>query len=244
MFLADVRAQNLNLGLYGNQSDDTFPYDAPVRDVTIEALINNKDNDEYLLHHFNVEGIVTARFGAHVWLEDESREHGIFLFAHYNNFNLDLTPGNKVRLNGAQFYHNGKPYDSSFLTDYGNIDIEVLSENNDHDPSSINIDAIEPTHSNLFMHFDSLTITRFEALSMTFYAKDEQGNEIAIHQFGEDYISNSLWPRRFRITEFERVDEKTLEVGDEISVSGILKETNAYGMAIILLGDDYFEVFD
>ncbi len=244
MFRADVRSQELNLGVYGRENDPYFPYDSSVRDVSIETLRLNQDNPDYLLHHFNVEGIVTARFGAHVWIEDAQRENGIFLFAHYHNFTSDLAPGNKVRLSGAQFYHNGKPYDSSFLTDYANIDIEVLDTDLAYDLHEIDIKDITPTHSGLYARFENLTITAFDDLTMTFYAEDDTGHSIAVHQFGEDYISNSLWPRSFRLSAFESIDERTLDVGDVISFNAIIKDTNDFNMALILLGDDHFELSD
>ena len=244
LFQADIMAGEKNIGVFGRENDPDFPYDSETVDVTIETLITAENPEDYYLRHFNVEGVVTARFGAHVFLQDDSTGHGIFLFAHYNNFNPDLSIGNEVRLEGAQFYRDGKPWQSFFLTDYDNIDIEVLDTDVEYEVHTIPLDTLDESHSGLYARYENLTITGFSENEMTLFAEDEEGNEIAVFQPGEDYITNSLWPRSFRISEWSAVDDRTLEVGDTFSLNTIITERRAHGMTLLLLGDDHFELHE
>jgi len=240
---ANTMASEAVLGIHGRENDDTFPYNTEVRDITIKELLTDENNEDYYLHRFNVEGVVTANISRHVFIQDEETNHAIFLFGHYNNYDdRRLAIGNRVRLNGAQFYYDGKPYHSFFLTDYDNITIEILEENVAFTKHSIPFDEITKEHTGLFVGYENLTITGFDTREMIMHVEDEDGNEMRLHQKGEDYMERSLWPRATRIDEWQSVDDYSLEIGDKININATISEHREHGFVLLLLGDDHFEV--
>ena len=240
---ADTNAREAGLGIYGDDNDPTYPYDAAVEDATIESLITG-DYEDNFLKRFNVEGVVQARIGGHTFIEDPQTGHGIFVFAHYNAHNNRMTPGNHVRLNGFQFYRDGKPFQSFFLTDYDTSRIDVIESGLDVSFDSMDISAIGEADYGKVRTFSDLTITDFSGDEMSMTAEDEDGETITIHQLGVDYIDGGLFPRASRISEWQSVDTRDLEVGDTITLTAAISERREHGTTLILLGDSHFTLHD
>lgn len=231
-----LKADFLNLRLHeAGESDPDFPYGVAAEDISIEDLITG-DYESRFQHRFNVEGVVTANLGSHVFIEDLETGHGIFFFMHYAAPNPRLAIGNRVLIQDAQFYRDGKPFQSFFLTDQGRASIDVLDQGVDFDRNHIPFDAITQENSGLVARYENLTITGFEEHEMTFYVEDEHGNEMPVHQLGATYIDDDLF------SSVHWVDFDTLEIGMTISFDVAISETRTHGMTLILLGHERFEI--
>ncbi len=234
--MASQKAQFTNLRFFDDDGDPDFPYDATAEDVTIQTLIEQPD--AYKLKPVNIEGVVTARIAQHVFIQDPETNHGIFFFAHYNTHDSRLSIGNHVRIENAQFYADGKPLQSHFITDYSNATITVLEQDHTIFYDDTALDALTPELSGQVKQVNALTITDFNFPEQSFQATDEHGNAITAYQMGATYIDSDLVPSTWM------ADLETLSIGDTISFTGVISERRDHGMVLLLTGPDNFTVHD
>lgn len=239
---AENAAREASLGLHGTENDPTYPYGVSSVDQNIDAIIDGGE-DNYL-HRFNVEGIVKANIDGHSYIEDPESGRGIFVFAHYDTLDNRMHAGNHVRIEDVQYYQDGKPYQSHFLTDFDPSNVSVIEEDVDLTYETMPLHDISSEDLGKVRTFENLTITDFDSDEMTLYATDDHGESIAVHQLGVDYMDDGLFSRSSRINEWDSVTERTLAVGDTFSGTFAISNRRAHGTTLIMLGDEHFTLHD
>ena len=241
MRLAHDKANLTGLGIH-TQEDPDFNYDAPV-ETTIENIVQNPE--DYRQASINLEGVVAAKVGQHAFIQSLDGEYGIFFYIGYATTER-LEIGYEVRIENAQVYHDGKPFDGLFLTNFGGATIT---------PNVDNLDAEYTVHTTPFSDltfektglpyaYEDLLITEIETLAgdiLSMTLEDESGDTMRVYQLYEPPLLNdtqhSLMPRA------HRVNADNFEEGMRIDIRMNLSEVEGE-LAFVLSHRDDITILD
>lgn len=162
--------------------DPTYDYSREGIQLTIEELVTN--HSEYYGLKVSIQGIVTRRVGAAVFLQDG--EYGIYLYNRVS-FTPNLTIGNEVILSGltVTYYPD---FETGALQVSGYQEREsysqVVSTGNTVDPTTVTITEITELHIGRLLRLEHLTVESVysSADSFTVTLEDDQGNTITLRK--------------------------------------------------------------
>ncbi len=209
MALGEEKAARTGRRLYG-EDDPHFSYEDPIG-VSIQTLIENPE--DYMTQSVNIEGTVTATVGSHAFIEEDG--HALFFYVGYESSDR-LQTGNDVRIENAQFYMDGKPFEGPFLTNALHADISYRGSS-DIEVREAPFDAIGFEETGLRYHYEDLTITDIDAEAFRFTVEDANGETMHVYQLQEPKLRNDT--EHSLIPEAHRLDYEDIDTGDVVDIT-------------------------
>lgn len=231
MRLADEKASLTGRRLHTEEDPDHYYGDAV--DTTIADIVQN--HEDYMTKRVNVEGIVTARVGQHAFLEDPEGEHGIFFYIGYATTGR-LGVGYRVKIENAQVYHAGKPFDGLFLTDFGGTTVTPVDEEAAYSIHATPFDELDFLQTGLRFAYENVTVTAVDEDGFHFTIENEEGLTMRVHQLFEAPLRNDT--QHSLMPSVHRLDLDTLTIGETIDLEVNLSEKDGELVFVLAHKDD------